>query len=161
MGCVCEVWPAPGKSEFNCGACCDCLVSSLPKDQTCPLEVTQKCGDFKYEYQEIQNFMTLGIKNYFLSYKDNGKLNQICKIKGLRLDYSGNIFNEELFDLYLKAFLLNERITSSVCQQHRLADFKKFRSYWVERNVTFSNTICSSRIFLKDNRISSLPYGFS
>ena len=139
---------------------CDCLIFSLPKLEACPVLISNKCGDFKHEYSNIENFLTLGIKSYFLSYQDQEQPKQVCKIKGLSLGYTGKSFDEKLFDSYIEAFLLNETITTSVRQQHRIADFKKFQTFVVEKNVAFSNKITSTRILQRDTRVSSVPYGY-
>ena len=139
---------------------CDCLIFSLPKDVPCPVPISPKCGDFKVEYDGISNFMSMGIKSYCMSYKNKDSLNKICKIKGLRLSFQGNPFNEELFDSYLKAFLKNERLTTQVRQRICKGDFKKFKTKFEEKNISFSNTVTPNRILVNDDRITSVPYGF-
>ena len=139
---------------------CDCLVFSLPKAVTCPLPLSQKCGDFKFEYSQISTFFTLGIKSYFLTHFENKKAQQVCKIKGLSLLSMGDKFNELLFDSYIEDFLSNKNSSTKVAQVHRKANFKTFKTYFIEKNVTFSNKLTSPRIIKKDTRVSSIPFGY-
>ena len=64
------------------------------------------------------------------------------------------------FDSFIEAFLLNQSVTTRVGQFHRGADFKKLKTYFIEKNIAFSNTITSQRVLKKDGRITSEPYGY-
>lgn len=140
---------------------CDCIVFSLPEADQCPLTISPKCGDFKIEYDEISNFLTLGTKSYIMCFTKDEVPQRICKVKGLQLNYSGEKIDEKLFEFYIDAFLKKKNVTSLIEQNHYVGDFKHMRSHLKQKFVSFSNNISVPRILMNNQRVTSVPYGYN
>lgn len=144
----------------------DNFIISKRIDQDLPFEISQSFGDFHYELPlnaEIESFFSLGPKNYSISYKIDGKLFKIVKLRGVSLR---NICNDssidtKLYEDYLNS-ALNRKPQKKLIPQVRLrtSKFNKTSKLKFEK-VFFRNSILSKRIINpKCKNLSSFPFGF-
>ena len=142
---------------------CDSLVFSLPKDECNPLPISLKCGEYKHEFKNISNFLTLGPKVYFITFTENDQRKKISKIRGLNLNYpflNQLNFDEKLFDYYLKTYVLNKKAFLKVPQPQNFANFKQFKTFSKKQEILFQNQLSPTRIILDDMRYLTKPFGF-
>lgn len=143
----------------------DSIAYSLPKNVNNPLTFSSFLGDFKNVLPEnsvVQNFYSLGNRNYCVSYFDPSA-NSICvvmKSKGLSLKsrFSNNHLTPEIYSDFIKS-AFNEELKKLKIDQQRKKTQKPFGDQKeTMTHFTFSNCIYVKRI-LTDN-FSSIPYGF-
>ena len=143
---------------------CDSIIFALPKQTNIPLQISDAVGDFKFELKgNIINFYSLGPKNYTLTFEKDGKCETISKVRGLSLNNSlnKNVFNDELFKLYIDQFLQNHPAKMLINQYRIKGNFKRLKVSSELEQITFRNDVSNRRIVdSKTLNYKTIPYGF-
>ena len=131
--------------------------------------VTKFIMQLKHEYKEIQNFFSLGCKNYCVVYSENNVLKTVTKIRGLNLSSASleNIINADLFDLYIQEHLNGNSCKKFITQKKKLNIkfnklFKNKPTNLLQiKDVTFRNKLCIKRYLLNSSvTYETFPYGW-
>lgn len=135
----------------------DSIFFSLGSNIPLPFEISHALGDFKHIVSgKIISFITLGPKNYALTFEDpkSLKIKEYIKCKGLSLKahLTQKHFKFKIYDDFLKAYLSN-RLSKIKLTHVKKAELCPF---------TFSNKISVHRKVLKTNcYLNSTPYGYN
>lgn len=137
---------------------CDSIVFASPSSKEIPLPISIKCGDFKHEYLNATSFYALGPKSYCFNSFDF----PLCRIKGLSIK-NNPAFNEELFEQFVTAMVLQKPLSLKVCQVRYRANFKCMTILKRIENIAFNNFTTLKRRLIVPNseRLLTIPFGYS
>ncbi|MBM3939058.1 MAG: hypothetical protein FJ333_10475 [Sphingomonadales bacterium] len=139
---------------------CDSLYFSVPLNTSIPFTINHSVGNFKHVYSgDILMYMSLGPRQYCVSYKNSNNINVDSHISGLSLkQFELNYM--EIFDFFLHRYQqkLLEAITLYPIKSKR--NIKSFTVEYYSQKFTLTNHISNRRYVCMLDRLNTLPYGF-
>lgn len=143
----------------------DSIFFSLPHNHVMPLKISHALGDFKHIINgKILNFYCLGQKNYVIRYEDNGKINEMIKVKGICLKsyFNQNVLNGTTYETFLEKFVQQIYVSKPLTQFRRTTNKPNMYPSHKSSTIKFSNLLKVSRIVLaNDPYLTTLPYGYT
>ena len=151
----------------------DSLILKHGKNQNIPLDLCPSTfGAFKHEIEgTIEQYISLGPKNYTIRSTQNGKSDVLIKLRGFFLcnqaskDYGSKEITEETYKQFLQALLKEDKKMCQLIPQFQIKFNKSNTSLYSKFNLKrFCNNTYDKRILIKDEHnylIHSLPIGFT